>query len=159
MAKLEPGGRGGVLSLVSLPRITSSPFKELARRALLALLLLMVSTMIVWLDRDSYADNTAADGVSLLDALYYSTVTVTTTGYGDITPFAAHARLINVLVVTPLRIGFLVLLVGTTIEVLTKEGSRSIKGHVLEEEDAQPRRRDRLRHQGPQRRQHAAPPR
>ena len=127
MAKLEPGGRGGVLSLVSLPRITSSPFKELARRALLALLLLMVSTMIVWLDRDSYADNTAADGVSLLDALYYSTVTLTTTGYGDITPFAAHAPLLTVLGPTPLRLGSPVPLVGTTSEVLTKEGSRSIK--------------------------------
>ena len=127
MAKLEPGGRGGVLSLVSLPRVNSTPFKELGRRALMALGLLLVSTLIVWLDRESYIDNTGGDGVSLLDALYYSTVTVTTTGYGDITPLAPHARLINVLVVTPLRIAFLVLLVGTTVEVLTKEGSRSIK--------------------------------
>lgn len=126
MAKLEPGGREGVLSLVSLPRISLSPFKELARRTALALLILMLNTFIVWLDRDAYIDNTAGDGVQLLDALYYSTVTMTTTGYGDITPVAAHARLMNVLVVTPLRIGFLVLLVGTTIEVLTKEGSRSI---------------------------------
>ena len=102
MAKLEPGGREGVLSLVSLPRISLSPFKELARRTALALLILMLNTFIVWLDRDAYVDNTAGDGVQLLDALYYSTVTMTTTGYGDITPVAAHARLMNVLVVTPL---------------------------------------------------------
>ncbi|MCG6566563.1 potassium channel family protein [Tessaracoccus sp. Y36] len=130
MAKLQPGGRGGVLSLVSLPRITSSPFKELARRGALALILLLISTMLVWLDNDAYRDNTAQDGVSFIDAIYYSTVTVTTTGYGDITPVATHARLINALVITPLRIGFLVLLVGTTIEVLANEGSRSIKDNL-----------------------------
>ncbi len=127
MAKFQPGGRGGVLSLVSLPRITSSPFKELGRRALLALALLVLSTFIVWIDGESYVDNTAGDGISFIDALYYSTVTLTTTGYGDITPMAPHARLINALIITPVRVGFLVLLVGTTIEVLTKEGSRSIR--------------------------------
>lgn len=122
-----PGGRGGALSLVSLPRIETSPFKELGRRAIIAFTLLALSTLIVYLDRDAYIDNTAQDGVSLIDALYYSTVTVTTTGYGDITPIAPHARLMNALIITPLRIAFLVVLVGTTIEVLANQGSRSIR--------------------------------
>ncbi|MDF9457834.1 potassium channel family protein, partial [Bacillus cereus] len=77
-------------------------------------------------DRDSYVDSTAGDGVSLIDAFYYSTVTVTTTGYGDITPVAPHARLINALIITPLRITFLVLLVGTTLEMLANEGRRGL---------------------------------
>lgn len=119
--------RSGPLVLVSLPRVASSPFKELARRGLIALALLLLSTVIVWLDGDAYMDNVARDGVSFIDALYYSTVTVTTTGYGDITPVAPHARLINAIVITPLRIAFLVLLVGTTIEVLANEGSRAIR--------------------------------
>lgn len=130
MAKFQPGGRGGALSLVSLPRIEQSPFKELARRAIIAFLLLALSTLIVWLDRGSYIDNTAGDGVGLIDALYYSTVTITTTGYGDITPIAPHARLLNAIIITPLRIGFLVVLVGTTIEVLANQGSRSIKDSI-----------------------------
>lgn len=130
MAKWQAGGREGILSMVSLPRIASSPFKELGRRALLALLFLALSTLLVWLDRDSYVDSTAGDGVSLIDALYYSTVTITTTGYGDITPIAPHARLLNALVVTPLRIAFLVVLVGTTIEVLANQGSRAIKDSI-----------------------------
>lgn len=116
--------------MVSLPRIATSPFKELARRAALALSLLMLTTFLVWLDRGSYVDNVAHDGISFIDALYYATVTVTTTGYGDITPVAPHARLINALIVTPLRIGFLVVLVGTTIEVLANEGSRSIRDSI-----------------------------
>ncbi len=128
MEKLQSGAsKGGILSLVSLPRIATSPFKELGRRALLALGLLMLTTMLVWLDRGAYIDNTGGDGVSFIDALYYATVTVTTTGYGDITPIAPHARLVNALVITPLRITFLVVLVGTTIEVLANQGSRAIK--------------------------------
>ena len=54
-------------------------------------------------------------------------MTITTTGYGDITPIAPHARIINAILVTPLRILFLVLLVGTTLEVLANEGRRIIR--------------------------------
>ncbi|GAB3623187.1 potassium channel family protein [Mariniluteicoccus endophyticus] len=112
--------------LVSLPRRRSSAPRELLVRALVGVLLLVITTLIVYIDRDSYSDNVNNDGISLIDALYYSTVTVTTTGYGDITPSATHARLINALVITPLRIVFLVLLVGTTLEVLANEGRRAL---------------------------------
>lgn len=111
--------------LVSLPTQTRTPVQELARRGLAALGILLLNTMIVWLDRASYSDNVNHDGVSLIDAVYYATVTVTTTGYGDITPVADHARLLNAILVTPLRIAFLVLLVGTTLEVLATEGRRA----------------------------------
>ena len=112
-------------ALVSLPARTASPGVELLRRGLLALLFLAIVVALVWFDRDSYTDN--YDGrVSLIDAIYYATVTISTTGYGDITPVAQHARIINAIVVTPLRIGFLVLLVGTTLEVLAYEGRRII---------------------------------
>jgi voltage-gated potassium channel len=86
-------------------------------------LLLAIAVFLVYFDRDSYTDNW--DGkVSFIDSVYYSTVTITTTGYGDITPVAPHARVLNAIVVTPLRIAFLVLLVGTTLEVLASEGRR-----------------------------------
>jgi len=113
-------------ALVSLPARTVSPAVQLSRRALLALLLLAFVIAIVYLDRGSYTDN--ADGrVTLIDTIYYATVTITTTGYGDITPVAPHARLINAIIVTPLRILFLVLLVGTTLEVLANEGRRMMR--------------------------------
>ena len=66
-----------------MPRLQVRPLRELGKRALLALLLLLISTVIVWLDRGSYIDNIRHDGVSFVDALYYSTVTMTTTGYGE----------------------------------------------------------------------------
>jgi voltage-gated potassium channel len=110
-------------ALISLPARTASPVAELARRGLLALLLLFIIVALVYIDRDSYTDN--HDGkVSLIDAIYYATVTITTTGYGDITPITPHARILNAIIVTPLRIGFLVLLVGTTLQVLANEGRR-----------------------------------
>ena len=77
-----------------LPTVAENPVKELVRRALLALAIIALNSFIVWLDRDSYSDNVNGDGVSLIDAIYYATVTVTTTGYGDITPVSQHARLL-----------------------------------------------------------------
>lgn len=121
----ESSGRHSVFeqtALVKLPFKATEPFWELVKRLAWSAVLLLISTLIVWVDRDSYVDSTAGDGVSLIDAFYYSTVTVTTTGYGDITPVAPHARLINALIITPLRITFLVLLVGTTLEMLANEG-------------------------------------
>jgi voltage-gated potassium channel len=113
-------------TLVSLPARTASPAVELMRRGLLAVMLLLIVVLIVWIDRDAYTDD--YDGkVGLIDAVYYATVTLTTTGYGDITPVAPHARVISAVVVTPLRIAFLVLLVGTTLEVLAHHGRRIFK--------------------------------
>jgi voltage-gated potassium channel len=80
---------------------------------------LFLTVLIVWVDRGGYHDN--ADGtVDFLDSVYYATVTLSTTGYGDIVPYSAGARLTNVLLVTPLRVLFLIILVGTTLEVLTE---------------------------------------
>ncbi|MET1007831.1 MAG: potassium channel family protein [Propionibacteriaceae bacterium] len=113
----------GNQAMVSLPARTSSPQRELARRGLLALLLLAITVGLVYFDRDAYTDN-HDQRVTLIDAIYYATVTITTTGYGDITPITPHSRLINAILVAPLRILFLVLLVGTTLEVLANEGRR-----------------------------------
>ncbi|MFP5416323.1 MAG: potassium channel family protein [Actinomycetes bacterium] len=126
MARASSESLWGYQSLVQLPTVAADPFRELVRRALLALGIIALNSLIVWLDRASYRDNVNNDGVSLIDAVYYATVTVTTTGYGDITPVANHARLLNALLVTPLRIAFLILLVGTTLEVLANEGRRAI---------------------------------
>jgi len=82
--------------------------------------------LIVVVDRDGYRD-TADNNVSLIDSIYYATVTLTTTGYGDITPVTPTARLVNAFLVTPLRIAFLVVLVGTTLEVLASEGRRIMR--------------------------------
>lgn len=108
---------------MSLPERKRSPWWELGRRLLLALAILVFIVVVVWLDRDGYRDNTKPDDpVGWIDAIYYTTVSLSTTGYGDITPHTQSARLVNALVLTPARIGFLVLLIGTTLEVLATQG-------------------------------------
>ncbi|PWN03054.1 Ion channel protein [Nocardioides silvaticus] len=95
---------------------------------LAALAILVGTVVLVMIDRSGYrdaGDATAADPyghVSLVDAIYYTTVTLSTTGYGDIAPVSDQARLVNAFVITPARIGFLVLLIGTTLEVLAQRG-------------------------------------
>ncbi|AZP19059.1 potassium channel family protein [Streptomyces aquilus] len=105
---------------VKLPRkVVEHPFRQVAKRVLMALLVLSVTALLVWFDHDGYNDN--SDGsVDFLDAWYYATVTLSTTGYGDITPVSDAARLTNIFVITPLRVLFLIILVGTTLEVLTE---------------------------------------
>ena len=108
---------------VRLPAVVRSPWWELTRRMLMALGVLVVTVLIVWLDRERYCDNNDPTGqVDLVDAVYYTTVTLSTTGYGDITPCTSESRLVNAFVITPLRVAFLVLLIGTTIEVLASQG-------------------------------------
>ena len=96
-----------------------APLLAIGRRVAIAVAIVLVNWAVVLIERDGYNDS--ADGVlSTVDALYYTTVTLSTTGYGDITPVTTSARLINALVVTPMRFLFVLVLVGTTIQVLTE---------------------------------------
>ncbi|MBY8842259.1 TrkA family potassium uptake protein [Streptomyces sp. SP2-10] len=105
---------------VKLPRkVVERPIRQVVKRLIMALLLLVATAFVVYADRDGYQDD--SDGtLDLLDAFYYATVTLSTTGYGDITPVSDSARLTNIFVITPLRVLFLIILVGTTLEVLTE---------------------------------------
>ncbi len=126
-------------SLVRLPHSEAAPQRAVGQRMLLAAAVLLATVAVVYLDRGGYRDSTD-DSVSLLDALYYATVTLSTTGYGDIIPASDSARLTNVLIITPLRVLFLIILVGTTLEVLTERTReqwrlaswrRKVNGHTV----------------------------
>jgi voltage-gated potassium channel len=103
---------------VQLAHVEPTPTRQVAQRMIAATFVLLLTVAIVYFERDDYRDT--IDGqVDLLDAFYYTTVTLSTTGYGDITPVSDTARLVNVLVITPLRVLFLIILIGTTLEALT----------------------------------------
>ncbi|MGW2299811.1 potassium channel family protein [Streptomyces sp. NPDC001809] len=105
---------------IKLPRReVERPLRQVGKRLLMALGVLAVTIMIVYVDRGGYHDN-ANGTLDFLDCAYYATVTLSTTGYGDIVPYSDTARLANILLVTPLRVLFLIILVGTTLEVLTE---------------------------------------
>jgi voltage-gated potassium channel len=102
---------------IRLPHAERGPLRLFLNRLAIALGLIVFVAMLTWLGRDGYAD---ADGttVNLLDSFYYSTVSITTTGYGDVRPESDEARLVTTLLITPARILFLIVLVGTTVEIL-----------------------------------------
>jgi voltage-gated potassium channel len=142
-AQWAPSGRSRDpdRSPVSLPSRRSSPLRAVLARTAFALFLLVLSTVIVYLGRAGYRD-AAYPGrpLSLLASAYYSAVALSTTGYGDIVPVTATARLVNTLVITPIRVIFLIVLIGTTLEVLaerTRLGWRisrwrsSVSGHTV----------------------------
>lgn len=106
-------------SRVVFPSRRLSARRSLGVRILIALSCLVFTALLVYVERDGYNDS--ADGsISILDAFYYATVSLSTTGYGDITPVSDEARLANIFVITPLRFIFLIVLVSTTVEVLTQ---------------------------------------
>jgi voltage-gated potassium channel len=116
----HPDGEETEHSGVRIAHEEPSPFRQVARRLAFSLFLLLLTIFLVYVDRDGYRDLDQGSGsVSLLDAAYYATVTLSTTGYGDITPVTDQARLINFVVITPLRVLFLIVLIGTTLEALT----------------------------------------
>jgi voltage-gated potassium channel len=105
----------------------------------MAVALVLVTVAIIYVDRDGYRDLNN-DGLTLLDCFYYAVVSLSTTGYGDITPMTPDARLVNILLITPARVLFLIILVGTTLEVLTDQyrntlrvsrWRRKLKDHVI----------------------------
>ncbi|MFD7510294.1 potassium channel family protein [Streptomyces sp. NPDC059853] len=105
---------------VHLPRSVGGPLLQVARRLLMAVAVMAAAVVIVYFDRSGYRDNITGEPVGFLDALYYVTVSLSTTGYGDIVPYTDKARLLTTFLITPLRILFLIILVGTTLEVLTE---------------------------------------
>lgn len=115
-----------LVGVITMPTDTVSPINAIVRRVIGAIVALSVAVLLVYLDRDGYKDS-GGGPLSLLDCIYYATVSLSTTGYGDITPVTEQARLVNVLVITPLRVLFLIVLVGTTLEVLTDRSTQAFK--------------------------------
>ncbi|MGE5762652.1 MAG: potassium channel family protein [Mycobacterium leprae] len=112
---------------VVLPsRPPGNPVVAIAQRFGFALALVLVNWLVVLLERQDYSDSRDGE-VSVIDALYYTTVTLTTTGYGDITPVTPQARLVNALFVTPMRLLFVFVLVGTTLLALTERSRQQFR--------------------------------
>jgi voltage-gated potassium channel len=106
---------------IRLPVRSWSPVRNIAVRLFIAVAALVITASVVYAEGGCYSDGGKLGAITWADAFYYATVSLSTTGYGDIVPVCESARLVNVFVVTPLRFVFLIVLVGTTIEVLTRK--------------------------------------
>jgi voltage-gated potassium channel len=94
---------------------------DVTLRLAAALALISIVVMIHWFDRDGLVDH--HDGhVSFLDVVYFTMISITTTGFGDIAPISNKARLVEAVIVTPIRVLVLFIFVGAAYSFVIKRG-------------------------------------
>src|SRR3546814_9658175 len=92
---------------------------SIAWRVLLVIGLLAMAVAVHWLERDGLKDNSGGE-ISFLDVVYFTMISVTTTGYGDIVPVSDRARLFDALIVTPIRVFAILIFLGTAYSFVFK---------------------------------------
>ena len=104
------------LGLLRLP--DRSPWRAVLRRIALALGLVIAVAVLLWFTRDGLRDSANPDQPpGFVDIFYFTTVSLATVGYGDIAPVTNEARLLNALLLTPVRIFVWLLFLGTAYEL------------------------------------------
>jgi voltage-gated potassium channel len=104
-----------------------------------AFALILFVVLVHWSDRNGLVDH--HDGhVSFLDVVYFTMISVTTTGFGDIAPISERARLFEALIVTPIRFAVIFIFVGTAYEFVFKRNwekwrmariQERLEGHIV----------------------------
>ncbi|RKF21055.1 potassium transporter TrkA [Altericroceibacterium spongiae] len=84
-----------------------------------ALGLVFLVVMVHWWDRSGLVDNLDGE-VSFLDVVYFTMISITTTGFGDIAPISDRARLVEAVIVTPIRFAVIFIFVGTAYNFIIK---------------------------------------
>jgi len=128
-------GFGPVLSQPAALSLAAS----LGLRVAMVLALFAIAVGGHWFERAGLKDQ--IDGhVSFTDVLYFTAVTVTTVGYGDIVPVSDAARMFDTFVVTPIRLFVWLIFIGTAYgfflqrgwkQVRTRMTQRSLHDHVV----------------------------
>jgi voltage-gated potassium channel len=124
----------------SLRRRTAMPaWVSLLLRLALALALIGLALAVNWMGRGGLRDN--ADGqISFPDVLYFTMITITTVGYGDIVPVTERARLFDAFGLTPIRLFVWLIFLGTAYDFFLRGLwerwrmallQRNLHGHVL----------------------------
>lgn len=114
-----------------LQRRTLGDWQGLSVRAAAAVLLIVLAFLLLWFDRDGLRDN--IDGhLSFADVMYFTMITVTTVGYGDIVPISERARLIDGFLITPIRIFLWLIFLGTAAEFLIKRSWENWRMRIIQ---------------------------
>jgi voltage-gated potassium channel len=109
--------RGGASTPILFQRAAATPELTLLMRAGIVLLLMAAVFAVFLLDRSGLKDQ--IDGnVSVTDVIYFTMITITTVGYGDIVPVSDQARLIDAFFVTPVRIFVWFVFLGTAYQLI-----------------------------------------
>ena len=120
-------------------RATPRPWLQFTIRMAILFALLVFIIAFHWIERDNLKDN--VDGsITFSDVIYFTMISATTTGYGDIVPVTERARLFDALIVTPIRIFFILILAGTAYTFVIKQTwsrwlmrmiQKNLRNHIL----------------------------
>ncbi len=138
MRRIRADRGEGALSIL-VQRAARPPEVTLALRAGFVLLMIAAVFLVFLIDRDGLRDQ--IDGhISVSDVFYFTMVTITTVGYGDIVPVSDQARLIDAFFVTPVRIFVWLTFLGTAYQLIIQRLieewrmlrlQRELKDHVI----------------------------
>jgi voltage-gated potassium channel len=98
----------------------TSPLKTLGYRLLFIFVLLCIIALVFWLDSDGLRDERDGE-VSGIDVIYFTAITITTTGYGDIHPVSDFAMLFDSFVATPMRAIIWLIFIGTAYQLVIQQ--------------------------------------
>jgi voltage-gated potassium channel len=131
---LPPKQQGALHRKSAIP-----PAFSLLLRVAAALGLIGIALAVHWFDRGGLKDN--VDGhISFVDVMYFTMITVTTVGFGDIVPVTPRARMFDTFVVTPIRLFVWLIFLGTAYDFLLKRTwerwrmsviQKRLSGHVI----------------------------
>lgn len=107
--------------------------RQLLHRALVSLVLVGSVTVLFVLHRDGLRDGLDGE-VSITDAIYFSLITLSTVGYGDIVPVTPGARLFDAFVVTPARLLLWAIFVGTAYQFVVQRVIEDIRMRMRQSE-------------------------
>ena len=130
-------GNSDLLILRRKPRVTG--WLSLGWRLTAMAVFLGLLVLIHWIEREGLKD--MHDGsVSFLDVIYFTMISATTTGYGDIVPVTDRTRMFDAIVVTPIRILFLLILAGSAYAFVARRSweifvmkriQRTLRDHII----------------------------
>ena len=117
-----------------LRRATKIPvWGDLGIRLGAALVLIFIVVMIHWWDREGLVDNLDGE-ISFLDVIYFTMISITTTGFGDIAPISDRARLVEAVIVTPIRFAVFFIFVGTAYNFIIKRSWEKFRMARIQEQ-------------------------
>ena len=139
MGSAPVGGRVGMrlarvpsFGILKLPE--KSPVPGLARRMGLAVGLILAVAVFLWMERDGLRDNAHPDRpINFVAVLYFTVVTLTTVGYGDIIPVTNDARFVNAVLLTPIRLFLWALFLGTAYDLYLQRYRERVQMRKLKE--------------------------
>lgn len=81
------------------------------------LIVVVITTVLVMHFEGGLVDTKTGAHPDFLDTLYFTMVTITTVGYGDIVPVSTFARMVDTFFLTPMRFIFFILFVGIAYQI------------------------------------------